>query len=73
MNGYGVLLFHTTSSAFRAEKILMQAGLAIRLFPTPRELSSDCGVACRFPWEQVELVRSLLESEQVEIASIHHL
>lgn len=44
----GVVLFHTTTSALRAEKILQKAGLLVKLIPTPRELSSDCGMALRF-------------------------
>lgn len=64
----GVVLFHTTSSALRAEKILQKEGLTIKLIPTPRELSSDCGIALRFEWnarEQVEvhLLRAGLEHE----------
>lgn len=44
----GVVLFHTTSAALRAEKIARKAGLMVKLIPTPRELSSDCGIALRF-------------------------
>ena len=34
-----VFLFHTTTSAIRAEKELKKAGLEVKLVPTPRELS----------------------------------
>lgn len=73
MTDYGVVLFHTTSAALRAERLLMRGGLVVKLIPTPRELSSDCGMACRFSWCQVELVRSVLESEGVDIAGVHPL
>ena len=49
MSEYGVVLFHTTSAAMRAEKVLKNAGIAVKLIPTPRELSSDCGISARFP------------------------
>lgn len=46
---YGYALFYTSAAAFRAERVAALAGLAgARLVPTPRELSSDCGVALRF-------------------------
>jgi len=46
---YGYVLFHTSAAAFRAEKLSVTAGIpGARLVPTPRELSSDCGVALRF-------------------------
>lgn len=70
---YGVVLFHTTSAAMRAEKILLQGGLAVKLIPTPREFSSDCGIALRFAWEQQEVVTSLLASARVEVDSIRQM
>ena len=52
---YGYALFHTSAAAFRAEKAAREAGAAgtvavsgARLVPTPRALSSDCGVSLRF-------------------------
>lgn len=73
MNNYGAALFHTTSAALRAEKTLKGAGLAIKLIPTPRELSSDCGLAIRFDWEQVEAVKAALEAAHVEVGGVHRL
>jgi hypothetical protein len=73
MTSFGVVLFHTTSSAFRAEKVVAKAHLAGKLVPTPREFSSDCGIALCFNWSQVEQVRASMESARVEIAGIHPL
>jgi len=73
MTEYGVVLFYTTSSAIRAEKLLTKEGYAVRLVPTPRQFSSDCGIALRFDWQQHEQVRSALDKTQVEIDAIHHL
>jgi hypothetical protein len=42
-----VILVHTTSHAVAAERVLRQAGLQVKLVPTPRHLSSDCGMAVR--------------------------
>ena len=70
MNSFGVVLFHTTSSAMRAEKLAKVAGVAVKLIPTPREFSSDCGVALRFAREQSERVRALLAEAGVEIEGI---
>jgi hypothetical protein len=73
MTEYGVVLFHTTSSAMRAEKLLVKEGYTIKLVPTPRQFSSDCGIALRFDWHQNEQVRSALDKAHVEIDAIHHL
>ena len=67
---YGVVLFHNSSSAMKAEATLKRAGFSIRLVPTPRELSSDCGVALRFLWEDKEDVELLLTEARVTTAGI---
>jgi len=71
MNEYGVVLFHTTSSAMRAEKTLLRQGLTIKMIPTPREFSSDCGLALRFDWSQLAAVSEGLTAANVEIAGVH--
>lgn len=68
----GVVLFHTTTSALRAEKILQKEGLTVKLIPTPRQLSSDCGIALRFEWDKRERVAAGLVSAGVEY-EIHPL
>jgi len=70
---YGVVLFYTTSAAMRAEKLLLKAGHNIKMIPTPRELSSDCGIALRFDWSQREPVRWALDTASVEIQAIHRM
>jgi hypothetical protein len=70
---FGVILFHTNSSALRAEKVLLKGGFSIKLIPTPREFSSDCGVALRFVWSHESQVRAILNSANVEISSIHEM
>jgi hypothetical protein len=66
----GVVLFHTNSAALRAEKVLQRAGLVVKLIPTPREFSSDCGIALRFEWQDAARVQQLLDAARVERASI---
>jgi hypothetical protein len=71
MSTDGVVLFHTSAAALRAEKVLGQAGLGVKLILTPRELSSDCGISLRFASHDIETVRSLLVAARVETAGIH--
>lgn len=73
MTSYGVILFHTTSSAMRAEKLLIKEGCQIKLIPTPREFSSDCGIAVRFDWSEYERVKSVLDTAGVQIDTIHQI
>jgi hypothetical protein len=73
MSEFGVVLFYTTSSAMGAEKLLARAGLAVKLIPTPRQLSSDCGISLRFTWDESARVKSLFDQARVEYEAIHHL
>lgn len=70
MPKYGVVLFNTTSSAMQAEAVLSRREVSIRMIPTPRELSSDCGIAIRFDLDVIEIVRSILKNAHVEVADI---
>ncbi len=73
MTHYGVILFHTTSAVMRAEKLLIKAGYDTKLIPTPRQFSSDCGIALRFTWNQIEQVKATLEKDKVEFDTLHPL
>lgn len=68
-----VALFDTTSAALRAEKLLTGKGLPFKLIPTPRQISSDCGIALRFETQDRERVEALLREGSLEIAAIHEL
>jgi hypothetical protein len=57
----------------QAEAVLLRAKLTAKLIPTPRELSSDCGLALRFEWSANEEVQSLLKEMHVETAGVHPL
>jgi hypothetical protein len=70
---YGVVLFYTTSAVMRAERILGAEKLRIKLIPTPRQFSSDCGIALQFDWDKNEQVIAVLGNAKVEIDAIHEM
>lgn len=67
---YGIILFDTTQAAIKAEKVLMSAGISIKLIPVPRHISHNCGIAIRFELGFMDEVRSVLRKEDVPIADI---
>lgn len=73
MTEHGVVLFHTTSAVMRAEKLLVKEGHVVKLIPTPREFSSDCGIALRFDWSERGQIGSLLHATGVEFETVHRL
>jgi hypothetical protein len=64
---YGIVLVPSTSHAIKGEKLLLQSGLTVKLIPTPRQLSSDCGMSLRFAWAERERVEELLREKGILI------
>lgn len=62
----GYVLVYTTSSAFESESILQDLGICIKLVPTPREFSSDCGIAVWFECEDETIIKDALDSANIE-------
>ena len=71
-NSYGVVLFHSTSGALMAEKLLKKEGIAYKIIPVPRHLSSDCGVCLRFLKQNESQVKKALRGK-VEVQSFNPL
>jgi len=72
-NTYAVILVHSTSHAVRAEKVLNQAGIACKLIPVPRQISSDCGVCVRVLQADAESAPQALAQAGVEIEGLYEL
>jgi len=65
-----VVLFHSTSHALRAERVLQKAGIGCKLIPIPRHISSDCGVCIRIVAGDEEPARQALHEVGVEIEAV---
>lgn len=68
---YAVLLVRSTSHAMRVEKLLRGQGIACKMIPVPRQISSDCGVCIRIAQQDVEAARRAIEAGGVEIEAVH--
>ncbi len=66
-----VVLFHSITGALQAEKRLKGKGIAMKLIPVPRQLSSDCGVCLRFRSEDEFEVKRALEEDHIDIQGIY--
>jgi len=64
---YSVALFDSTSQVMRGETLLGQAGVRVKMIPTPRQISSDCGLALRFNREEAERVVTILSENSVPV------
>jgi hypothetical protein len=44
-------LFYTHSGSIKFQRFLQAKAIEVNLMPTPRKLSSNCGIAARFYYE----------------------
>ncbi len=70
---YGVVLFPSVSHSLRAESLTRAAGLTVKLIPTPRQFSSECGTALRFDWVDRERVLEVLAEAGVENGEVREM
>lgn len=68
---YAAVLFPSVSATLRAEKLLKQAGLAVKVVPVPRQLSSDCGVCLRIEAKMAATVAQALDAAGLKCDGIH--
>ena len=69
---YYVALFPSVSHVMKAERMLLGEGLAIKIIPVPKSISSDCGVCIRFEEKLIDKIAAILNSnfETVEIRQL---
>jgi hypothetical protein len=70
---YAAILVYSTSHALRAEQVLRRAGIACKLIPVPRQLSSDCGVCLRIERSESGTAAEALEAAGVHMEGIHEI
>jgi len=68
-----VLIFRGTHQVMSAEKHLKKGGVAMRLIPVPRRLTSDCGLAIRIPLDLRDRAREVLSAAKLLPKSAHLL
>lgn len=60
-----VVLFHSTSHAIRAERLLIKAQVPCKMIPVPRHLSADCGICLRFSTRRGREIAGILQEKKI--------
>ncbi len=63
--------FKTTSMALMFERVCRSAGIAARIAPVPRKLSSSCGLACEFPCDEKLRIEELASEKKIDVGGWH--
>ena len=66
-----ILIFRGTHQVMSAEKRLKGGGVAVRLIPVPRRLTSDCGLAIRIPLSDRGRALEVLSASRLLPFSVH--
>ena len=67
-----VLTFQSTHAVLKAEKLMKNNTFVCEIVPTPRRVSSDCGMAIRVDEGMGESVKALLIAHGVN-AELHRI
>lgn len=63
-------MFETGHEALKAEKLLKQAGIPLRMVPAPPGLSTGCALAVRFPADALRDFQSVLAEDGLQAKHI---
>jgi len=63
MSDHCIITFESVHFVMKAEKVLKEYGIDVVLVPTPREISSDCGIALEVLKENQEIIRNIFSKK----------
>lgn len=70
---FGVVTFESTSHAIKGEKVLKEEDIQIKTIPTPREITSSCGLSIRFKLEDLNTIKKTIKSNDLAINGIYKM
>jgi hypothetical protein len=66
-----VITFDSVHFVMKAESILRAEGVKVQLTPTPRKISSDCGMALEVRPKDIEMIERILNNRGCKTAHVH--
>ena len=70
---YSYIVFPSTHEAIRAEKILQSYGAVFTIVPTPRSITTSCGISVRFDPAEEKAFKHILDEHEVQTDGIYIL
>lgn len=64
MNSY-ILTFETSHDAMKEEDSLKNTDLSVKMIPTPRGISSECGFSLKIDSDNIEITEILTQRDNV--------
>ena len=65
-----IMTFFSAYQVLKAEKLLLQEGIAVAAIAAPRFISTDCGICIRLRRMDEERAREVLDAAKIEINGV---
>lgn len=62
-----LLVAKSTHLVIKAESLLKDSEIVARIIPLPTEISGSCGLSIKFDVKDLELVKSILKSNEITL------
>ncbi len=72
-NSIYVVVFESTHYAIAAEKLFKELKLPVEIIPTPREITSSCGLSIKFNEGLMEEIKGILKDGNILIKGIYQM
>ncbi len=66
-----IIAFNSTQHAISTEQLLKGEGKEIMMIPTPREITSSCGLSLRFNGNDIDFVLNILTNNHISFYGIY--
>ncbi|MCR2044383.1 DUF3343 domain-containing protein [Anaerosalibacter massiliensis] len=68
---FGILTFESTHHAIEGEKLFKSIGLDFKTIPTPREITSSCGLSIKFYLKDINKIKEIINKNKLAIKGIY--
>lgn len=68
---YGLITFKSTNHAVQGERIFKENKFTFKTIPTPRDVSTSCGLSLLFLLEDIDKVKGLIYLEKISIDGLY--
>lgn len=65
------ILFYTYSHGLKLEAILKENNIKYTISPTPRKLSTSCGISIMYKKEDEEKIKDIVKNNEIEVKGFY--
>ncbi|MEJ8555342.1 DUF3343 domain-containing protein [Tepidibacter sp. Z1-5] len=73
MHDIYIISFNSTHHAIRFEKRLKELELNIKTIPTPREITSSCGLSIMFSKDKIDIIKNNIDDMRIDYYGVFNI